>query len=164
MLVRLQETSYIELQSATIQGRRWARDDEGSEVRDVDVLHQRRGQGPVEMRPVREGLQAQPVLQAVLQPMWEPNEDGGVNMTDEQRQMVKAEIDCQRTARLLKIAIGNTNTSDDYAAMITRERYRMQAYEQNGGILNRLGDILLVTWACVWLILLGLGEYLSKEV
>jgi hypothetical protein len=30
MLVRLQETSYIELQSATIQGRRWAKDDEGS--------------------------------------------------------------------------------------------------------------------------------------
>jgi hypothetical protein len=79
-------------------------------------------------------------------------------------QIVKAEIDRQRTARLLKIAIGNTNTSDDYAAMITRERYRMQAYEQNGGILNRLGDILLVTWACVWLILLGLGEYLTREV
>jgi hypothetical protein len=49
MLVRLQETSYIELQSATIQGRRWARDDEGSEVRDVDILHQRRGQGQMEV-------------------------------------------------------------------------------------------------------------------
>ena len=85
-------------------------------------------------------------------------------MNDKQMQMVKAEIDRQRTARLLKVAIGNTNTSDDYAAMITRERYRMQAYEQNGGMLCKLGDILLVTWACVWLILLGLGEYLTKEV
>ena len=83
-------------------------------------------------------------------------------MNDTQMQMVKAEIDRQRTARLLKVAIGNTNTSDDYAAMITRERYRMQAYEQNGGMLCKLGDILLVTWACVWLILLGLGEYLTR--
>jgi hypothetical protein len=40
----------------------------------------------------------------------------------------------------------------------------MQAYEQNGVMLNKLGDILLVTWACVWLILLGLGEYLTREV
>ena len=85
-------------------------------------------------------------------------------MNDTQIQMVKAEIDRQRTARLLKVAIGNTNTSDDYAAMITRERYRMQAYEDNGGMLCKLGDILLVTWACVWLILLGLSEYLTKEV
>ena len=83
-------------------------------------------------------------------------------MTEEQRQMVIAEIDRQRIARLLKIAIGNTNTPDDYAAMITRERYRMQAYEDNGGMLCKLGDILLVTWACVWMILLGLGEYLTR--
>jgi len=83
-------------------------------------------------------------------------------MTEEQRQMVIAEIDRQRIARLLKIAIGNTNTPDDYAAMITRERYRMQAYEDNGGMLCKLGDILLVTWACLWLILLGLGEYLTR--
>ena len=85
-------------------------------------------------------------------------------MTDEQRQMVKAEIDRQRTARLLKVAIGNTNTPDDYAAMITRERYEIQAYEDNGEMMAKLGDILLVTWACIWLILLGLGEYLTKEV
>ena len=85
-------------------------------------------------------------------------------MNDTQIQMVKAEIDRQKTARLLKVAIGNTNTPDDYAAMITRERYRMQAYEDNGGMLCKLGDILLVTWACLWLILLGLSEYLTKEV
>ena len=85
-------------------------------------------------------------------------------MTDEQRQMVKAEIDRQHIARNLKIAIGNTNTPDDYAAMIIRERYRIQAYEDNGGILCKLGDILLVTWACVWLILLGLSDYLTREV
>jgi len=85
-------------------------------------------------------------------------------MTDEQRQMVKAEIDRQRTARLLKVAIGNTNTPDDYAAMITRERYKIQAYEDNSGMLCKLGNILLVTWACVWLILLGLSDYLTREV
>ena len=83
-------------------------------------------------------------------------------MTEEQRQKVMAEIDRQHIARLLKVAIGNTNTSDDYAAMITRERYRMQAYEDNGGMLCKLGDILLVTWACLWLILLGLSEYLTR--
>jgi hypothetical protein len=83
-------------------------------------------------------------------------------MTDEQRQMVMAEIDRQHIARLLKVAIGNTNTPDDYAAMITRERYRMQAYEDDGGMLCKLGDILLVTWACVWLILLGLSDYLTR--
>jgi hypothetical protein len=48
--------------------------------------------------------------------------------------------------------------------MITRERYRMQAYEDNGGMLCKLGDILLVTWTCVWLILLGLSDYLTREV
>ena len=85
-------------------------------------------------------------------------------MTDEQRQMVKAEIDRQHIARNLKIAIGNTNTPDDYATMITRERYRIQAYEDNGGMLCKLGDILLVTWACLWLILLGLSDYLTREV
>ena len=85
-------------------------------------------------------------------------------MTDEQRQMVKAEIDRQKTARLLKVGIGNTNTPDDYAAMITRERYKMQAYADDGGMLGKLGDILLVTWACLWLILLGLSDYLTREV
>jgi len=83
-------------------------------------------------------------------------------MTDEQRQMVMAEIDRQHIARLLKVAIGNTNTPDDYAAMITRERYEMQAYKDDGGILRKLGDILLVTWACLWLILLGLSDYLTR--
>lgn len=85
-------------------------------------------------------------------------------MNDIQTQMVKAEIDRQRTARLLKVAIGNTNTPDDYAAMITLERYRIQAYEDNGGMLCKLGDILLVTWVCLWLILLGLSDYLTREV
>jgi hypothetical protein len=85
-------------------------------------------------------------------------------MNDTQMQMVKTEIDRQRTARLLKVAIGNTNTPDDYAAMITRERYRIQAYEDNDGMLCKLGDILLVTWACIWLILLGLSDYLTREV
>jgi hypothetical protein len=83
-------------------------------------------------------------------------------MTEVQRQMVMAEIDRQHIARLLKVAIGNTNTPDDYAAMITRERYRMQAYEDDEGMLCKLGDILLVTWACLWLILLGLSDYLTR--
>ena len=83
-------------------------------------------------------------------------------MTNEQRQIVIAEIDRQHIARLLKVAIGNTNTPDDYAAMITRERYRIQAYEDDGGMLCKLGNILLVTWACIWLILVGLGEYLTR--
>jgi len=85
-------------------------------------------------------------------------------MTEEQRQMVIAEIDRQRIARLLKIAIGNTNTPDDYAAMMVRERYRMQKYEAHRGLLRRLGDILLVMWACVWLGLCSLSEYLTREV
>lgn len=83
-------------------------------------------------------------------------------MTDEQRQMVMAEIDRQHIARLLKVAIGNTNTPDDYAAMITRERYRMQVYEDNGGIVGRFGTLLLVIWACVWIGLTELGDYLTR--
>jgi hypothetical protein len=83
-------------------------------------------------------------------------------MNDTQTQMVKAKTDWRHIARNLKVAIGNTNTSDDYAAMITRERYRMQAYEDDGGMLCKLGDILLITWACVWLILLGLSDYLTR--
>lgn len=85
-------------------------------------------------------------------------------MTEEQRQMVIAEIDRQRIAKLLKIAIGNTNTPDDYAAMMVRERYRMQKYEAHKGLLRRLGDILLAMWACVWLGLCSLSEYLTREV
>ena len=84
-------------------------------------------------------------------------------MTYEQMQMVAAEIDRQHIARNLKIAIGNTNTPDDYAAMITRERYAMQVYEDDGGIVHRIGTMVLVVWACVWLALISLSEYLTRE-
>lgn len=37
------------------------------------------GQGQVEVQPVWEGMQAQSILQAVLQPVRRKDEDGGVN-------------------------------------------------------------------------------------
>ena len=84
-------------------------------------------------------------------------------MTDEQRQIVIAEIDRQHIARLLKIAIGNTNTPDDYATMITQERYKMQVYHQ-GGVMRGIGNAVTVVWACLWYGLYALADYLTREV
>lgn len=84
-------------------------------------------------------------------------------LTNEQMQMVSAEIDRQRIARLLKVAIGNRNTPDDYATMITKERYKMQVYHQ-GGIMRGIGNTVMVVWACLWYGLYALADYLTREV
>jgi hypothetical protein len=84
-------------------------------------------------------------------------------LTKEQMQMVTAEIDRQRIALLLKVAIGNRNTQDDYATMITQERYKMQVYHQ-GGVMRGIGNAVTVVWACLWYGLYALADYLTREV
>lgn len=85
-------------------------------------------------------------------------------LTREQVETVQAEIDRQKIVRsLVRVAVNNTKTTDDYSAMITREQYRMQRYEQPVGIIRKLGGALLIIWACLWLGLYNLGEYLTRE-
>lgn len=60
---------------------------------------------------------------------------------------------------LVRVAVGNTNTADDYTRMI-------QAAEHDYGKLARrrwvVGRALLVAWAALWLALRGYHETLSE--
>lgn len=79
--------------------------------------------------------------------------------------VVEAEIDRQRIVRsLVRVAVGNDTTPDEYRAMMTRERYRMQEYEREPGVLGKVCGAVLVGWAMIWLGLCGLSERLTREV
>lgn len=79
--------------------------------------------------------------------------------------VVEAEIDRQRIVRsLVRVAVGNDTTPDEYRALMTRERYRMQEYEREAGVVRKVLDVMLVGWAMVWLGLCGLSERLTREV
>ena len=65
----------------------------------------------------------------------------------EQVEVVEAEIDRQRIQRaLLRVAVGNTNTAEDYAAMLTKARGDY-AVTRRPGPLGRLGEQLLKLYA-----------------
>lgn len=86
-------------------------------------------------------------------------------LTREQVAAVEAEIDRQHIVRhLVRVAVNNTKTADDYSALITREHYKMQRYDQNNGIARKIGAAILMLWACIWLGLCSLSEYLTREV
>lgn len=68
-------------------------------------------------------------------------------LTHEQAEVVSAEIDRQHIVRkLVRVAVGNTKTNDDYDAMITKARgdYGERRW---GGALRRIGTVLLVVYA-----------------
>ena len=68
-------------------------------------------------------------------------------LTEEQVEVVEAEIDRQRIQRaLLRVAVGNTNTAEDYAAMLTKARGDY-AVTRRPGPLGRLGEQLLKLYA-----------------
>ena len=76
------------------------------------------------------------------------------SMTGEQVEVVEAEIDRQRIQRaLLRVAVGNTNTAEDYANMTTKARGDYAVDARRPGPLRRLGAFLLGAYA---LIVLGL--------
>lgn len=84
-------------------------------------------------------------------------------LTHEQAETVRAEIDRQKIVRsLVRVAVGNTTTPDEYKAMMALEQYKMQRYEQPVGFIRKLGGALLVGWAMLWLGLCGLSEYLTS--
>lgn len=81
----------------------------------------------------------------------------------DKRETVEAEIDRQRIVQsLVRVAVGNQTTPDEYRAMMVRERYRRQRYERPAGIARRVADGLLVAWAMVWMAIYGAAEYLSS--
>lgn len=83
-------------------------------------------------------------------------------LTPDQTETVMAEIDRQRILpSLVRVAVGNTTTPDEYEAMMTRERYKRQRYERPESIGRAVGDFLLVAWAMLWLGIYGCAEYLS---
>ena len=85
-------------------------------------------------------------------------------LTKEQINVVQAEIDRQHIQRaLVRVAVGNTITPDEYRAMITYERYKAQIYERERGLFGRIADGLLVGWATLWLGLCELSEMLTRE-
>ena len=72
----------------------------------------------------------------------------GVNrLPREHMEVVKAEIDRQRVARLVRIAVGNDNTAEDYQCMIVKARHDYGRYNRKPGPLRRVGDALLGVYA-----------------
>ena len=81
----------------------------------------------------------------------------------EQVEVVEAEIDRQRIQRaLLRVAVGNTNTAEDYANMTTKARGDYGIDARRPGPLRRLGAFLLGAYA---LIVLGLvAAYRAQDI
>ena len=81
----------------------------------------------------------------------------------EQVEVVEAEIDRQRIQRaLLRVAVGNTNTAEDYANMTTKARGDYGIDARPRGPLRRLGAALLGAYA---LIVLGIAAaYRAQDI
>lgn len=78
-----------------------------------------------------------------------------------QIEVVKAEIDRQHIARLVRVAVGNGNTAEDYQCMIIKARHDYGKYYRQPGPLQRVGDALLGVYA---LIVCGISAaYRSQE-
>ena len=92
---------------------------------------------------------------AVSRALDAPQGEGkGKPLPGEQVEVVEAEIDRQRIQRaLLRVAVGNTNTAEDYANMTTKARGDYAVDARRPGPLRRLGAFLLGAYA---LIVLGL--------
>lgn len=58
-----------------------------------------------------------------------------------------AEIDRQHIARLVRVAVGNDYTAEDYQCMITKARHDYGKYYREPGPLRRIGDALLGVYA-----------------
>lgn len=71
-------------------------------------------------------------------------------LTGEQVEVVEAEIDRQRIQRaLLRVAVGNTNTAEDYANMMTKARGDYGADVRKAGPLRAIGERLMQVYALV---------------
>lgn len=76
-----------------------------------------------------------------------------------ERTIVSAEIDRQRIAALVRVAVGNDKTEEDYMAMSTRARW-LYGEEDRGGLLRRIWDRVFLGWA---LICYAIGEAYAAQ-
>lgn len=72
---------------------------------------------------------------------------GTKQLPPEQIEVVKAEIDRQHIARLVRVAVGNDYTAEDYQCMIIKARHDYGKYYRQPGPLRRIGDALLGVYA-----------------
>ena len=72
----------------------------------------------------------------------------GKALTVEQVEIVEAEIDRQRIQRaLLRVAVGNTNTAEDYRDMMTKARGDYGTDARKAGPLRAIGERLMQVYA-----------------
>ena len=75
-------------------------------------------------------------------------------LTGEQVEIVEAEIDRQRIQRaLLRVAVGNTNTDEDYRDMMTKARGDYGTDARKAGPLRAIGERLMQVYALMVLAL-----------
>ena len=76
----------------------------------------------------------------------------------EQAETVEAEIDRQIIQRnLLRVAVNNTKTADDYACMAVRARYAYKHTPRRG----RLYGAILAAWALLWYGIFSAAKHLQ---
>ena len=72
-------------------------------------------------------------------------------------EIVEAEIDRQHIQRsLLRVAVGNTKTNEDYDCMTALARYRYRQKEH-----GPLYEAALGVWGLLWVIIYEVFDYLS---
>lgn len=77
------------------------------------------------------------------------------SLSHEQIEVIEAEIDRQRIlASLVRIAVNNTKTADDYCCLMTKAQYE-HAIPQHG----RLYDAAIGLWALLWLAIYDWVDY-----
>ena len=74
-------------------------------------------------------------------------------------QVVKREIHNQRVQRsLLRVAVNNTKTAQDYACMASKARCDYEYTRHHG----RLYDTFLGLWGLLWTVIFEVYDYLSE--
>lgn len=66
-----------------------------------------------------------------------------------------SKTDWNKIAALVRVAVGNTKTAEDYACMVAKSNYEYSVGHKRG----RLYGAILGVWALVWLDFLGWYEY-----
>ena len=96
----------------------------------------------------------QAISGAIAEGMLAARADHTRQMPADQRTIVSAEIDRQRIAALVRVAVGNDKTDEDYRDMTTKAR-GLYGVSRRGGPLRRIWDRMFMGWA---LICYAIGE------
>lgn len=86
--------------------------------------------------------------------------DGMVEaLQKEQVEVVQSEIDRQHIQRaLLRVAVGNNKTAQDYACMAAKARGDYGYTRQHG----RLYEAILGMWGLLWIVIYDMYDYFSE--